>query len=535
MHPALARFTDLPDELIISIFEDPEFSVESLYFMALLSRRLHRIALAIYFSRHKIDLNTKKLTVYLKADDSLDTLSFLRLSLHIDSLEYLSCTIPHPSCTVIHPVVNQMNRLRSLISRLSSIGQVVLIFADGHASQTYHCLAFGDDARLRTWAHTLGGLLRDILQAGCKHLTVVNGSYLTGSYEILPVSSSPLFIKRILYPHSSTAPGFRRSWPQGTEDTRVPVLDPSSKDPFLLSSLCIESPIFLIPPAFDWTLSALRHAPITSLTIAVPSARLRDSTELWTHILPSIAFTAAPHLTDLKLTEVEAHHADLVLSVLVANLPHLTTLDIDFLHWFWHLELSAPPKTSRRSLRRLTSLRTIPILAQHLLSRWSLPALRNLTLIWWIPDGQASEFHFVRPVLSVMRTLSKSPSLVAWRRRPSSVHISLSIRTRQSIQSFADRVLSYLLLPHSDSLANFFRLVERIEMTGLYVSYISPLKHRDPLLKFLDLFSQVEELKLQTSGSFGEAKDLVNGLQAHATLRRIVVDGDVYSLSAGPV
>ncbi|KAK6980982.1 hypothetical protein R3P38DRAFT_3117017 [Favolaschia claudopus] len=525
MHPGPASFTDLPDELIISTFEDPTFSVESLYFMALLSRRLHRIALAIYFSRHKIDLTTKKLTVHLKADDSFDTLSFLRLSSHIDSLESLSCTIPHPSCTVIHPVLNQMSRLLSLISRLSSIGEVILIFADGHASETYHCLTFGDDARLKAWAHTLGGLLHDIVRAGCKYLTVVNGSYLTGTYEILPVSSRPLFIRRILYSRSST----------GTQDTRVPVLEPSSQESFRLSSLCIESPIFLIPPAFDWTLSALRHAPITSLTIAVPSPRLRDRTELWMHILPSIAFTAAPHLTDLTLAEVEAHHADLVLSLLVANLPHLTNLDIDFVHWSWHRELSTPPKTSRRSLKRLTSLRTIPILADHLLSRWSLPALRNLTLIWWIPDGQASEFHFVRPVLSVMRTLSKSPSLIALRRRPSSVHISLSISTRHSIQSFADRVLSHRLLPHSASLVNFFRLVERIKMTGLYVSYISPLKHGDPLLKFLDLFSKVEELEVQTGGSFGEVKDLVNGVQVHPTLRRIVVDGDVYSLSAGPI
>lgn len=62
-----AGISDLPVDILVNILEDSTIPTETLYFLALLSRRLNYIALPLCFSRNGIDLETKSVTITLRA------------------------------------------------------------------------------------------------------------------------------------------------------------------------------------------------------------------------------------------------------------------------------------------------------------------------------------------------------------------------------------------------------------------------------------------------------------------------------------
>ncbi|KAJ7869731.1 hypothetical protein B0H14DRAFT_3440475 [Mycena olivaceomarginata] len=271
---ALASLADLPDELLVDIFEHPTVPTEALYFLALLCRRLHLVALTIYFSRNGVDLGRNSATISL-GTDQWDTLSALQICLFVSSMEDLSCVFPHPGCTTILPVVTQMKRLQTFVSRLSPVATVTLnLDPTGHGRS--RCLSTGTDKDLKEWAGQYGALLTCIVQKGCRSLTVINGGH-------------------VFFLH--------------------------------LTSLHLNSATLLVPPGLDWTLSALRNCPVTSLTICM--SRIGGYTRLWRRVLPLMA-SAAPNLTAVALLEV-ARHSEAAALAFVAWLPHLTDLHLDFI------------------------------------------------------------------------------------------------------------------------------------------------------------------------------------------------------------
>ncbi|KAJ7119626.1 hypothetical protein C8R44DRAFT_788551 [Mycena epipterygia] len=312
----------LPNELLVIIFENPKFPVDYLCVLAVLCRRLHFLALPIYFSRHGMPSPSK-----LAVINSVDMLAALRMALFISSMEDITCIFPHPSCTSIFPLLPHLRRFRRFISRFSSVKRVTLQL-DARNSM---CNTVGDDVALRAWSSTLGGLLNSLVERGCTDLTVRYGGYLTRSYTL---SAGERHTKRLrravkaitkLFRSRAAMAGkgweFRRSPDQGRERALTAVSANTSRAR-KLSSLHIQSAVLLMPPCLNWTLSALRHCPVTSLSLSQVSL----DTELWGAVLSLIA-KASPHLTDLSLSELESI-SDIDILKFCTRLPRLTSLKI---------------------------------------------------------------------------------------------------------------------------------------------------------------------------------------------------------------
>ncbi|KAF7365982.1 hypothetical protein MVEN_00474100 [Mycena venus] len=303
---------------------------DALYFLALLSRRLHFIALPIYFARNGIDLETKTATIELETD-RLDPLSALKICLFLSSMDHISCVFPHPSCYSIVLVLAQMKRFQTFILRLAYV-KTVTLYLDPHHLRARRCLSTGrclsvtTDEALKEWACQYGALLNCIVQKGCKSLTAINGGQVTEAYELQPLGFSEKYLPSValhLFPSQNAQMlGFRRDPTQGTVDIRLPPVPSSGLS--MLTSLHIHSPTLLVPPGLDWMISALRHSPITSLTICMSSTAV-DS-RFWGTILALVA-SAAPNLTAVALTEIDLRNEHDALEF-IARLPRLTDLDL---------------------------------------------------------------------------------------------------------------------------------------------------------------------------------------------------------------
>ncbi|KAJ7184867.1 hypothetical protein C8R46DRAFT_1065348 [Mycena filopes] len=292
----LAGLTDLPTELLIAVLENPELPNKSLYYLALLCRRLNLIALRIYFARIDIDLDAKSLILHIDAPNGPDDLSALQISLAVSSMDRIAVLF---SCTSIAPFLLQIKRVEAFISRLSSVKAIGLNL--GTSGNTV-CISHGKDDALRAWASGFGNLLNSVIAAGCSDLTIVNGGSIL-AYELDLPSLAPSFIHqrtRKLFPSRDTILGFRRVPQQGTT---LHVCTFTPRAPSQLTTLDIDSTTLLVPPGLNWTLAALRASPITSLTL--PMGSLPAVT--WQTVLPLIA-AAAPGLTTLSLLKLDPYH-----------------------------------------------------------------------------------------------------------------------------------------------------------------------------------------------------------------------------------
>ncbi|KAJ7039032.1 hypothetical protein C8F04DRAFT_1086885 [Mycena alexandri] len=324
---AQVSLLSLPNELLIAIFENTKFPVDYLCTLAVLCRRLHFIALPIYFARNGM-LEPSKSAFIPLAKDGQDMLAALNMALFISSMEEITCVLPHPSCTSIFPLLPHLRRLRKFISRIPSVKRVTLQL-DARNSM---CNAAGDDEALRAWSSTLGGLLNVVIEKGCTELTVRYGGYLTRSYML---STGPAHrtrirrlvksVRRVFGPRAALSGKsweFRRVPEQGKKGEFAVV--PGSKLPRSqeLSTLHIESAVLIMPPCLSWTLSALRYCGITSLSIS----RVSLEKELWNAALTLIA-KGAPHLAELSLCELDSI-SDVEILKFCSRLRRLTSLKI---------------------------------------------------------------------------------------------------------------------------------------------------------------------------------------------------------------
>ncbi|KAJ6595127.1 hypothetical protein DFH09DRAFT_159014 [Mycena vulgaris] len=110
LHPT--GILDLPTEILVDILENPTFPIDTLYALASLSRRLHFIALPIYFSRHGMPSTPNSVVITMRMNRK-DLLSALQIALFIPQIDSITCIFPHPSCTSIFPILPHLRRLES--------------------------------------------------------------------------------------------------------------------------------------------------------------------------------------------------------------------------------------------------------------------------------------------------------------------------------------------------------------------------------------------------------------------------------------
>ncbi|KAJ7092918.1 hypothetical protein B0H15DRAFT_832950 [Mycena belliarum] len=376
MPVAASGFLDLPTEILSAIFENPALPAHTLHSLSLVCRRLHLVALPSYIARH-VDAESN-LTTTLQSNGR-DLLATLQSALFVPQVTRITCVFPHPCCTSIVPLLPHLRRLQTFITRLPAVEHVTLVLDASNSADM--CLSVGDDKGLEAWAAHLEALLNCIVRKHCKSLALVHGGQFTSAYELRPL---PLPSRRaqLLAPvqqllslcRKTTSMdfeiAFRRDPRQGL--IRIGIdMPPAVASAAQLAFIDIQSSILLVPPGLQWTLTALRCARITSLSLNLGVLKA----SVWSAVAPLLA-SASLYLTSLVLLEAGfVHESDLF--PFLAQLPRLTSLTL--------AAIMTPPirRGGNLALPALRTLRAPPNFINHLLrTPAGLPALEALCVQW---------------------------------------------------------------------------------------------------------------------------------------------------------
>jgi hypothetical protein len=338
-------FLELPDDVLLIIFRQLR-SVE-LYGLSRLSRRLHLLALPLYFAQKGVpdprELCEFRLVSYPTA---ADVLSALNSALFLREVKHISCQFEpggHIACYLHH-----IERLTAFLGKFSSVETVSLGLIDLGKVEEVNELV-----RTR-WQLAFGQLLHVILEKSCKELTIRGPPYLN--------------------------PG--APWPKG-EDT-VGLSSTARTNSSALRAF------FFYPPRLShsgvlWTFSALRSSQITVLSIAVTSSALVD-----------VIAQELPSLSELEVTSY-LNNLDLKLLELLCKLTRLTRLTLPLKGSFHG---NAP--FIKRTVPDLACLRalTAPVhfIVHFLMADTPFPALERLEI-------RASTVFSLLPKWSVARVI----------------------------------------------------------------------------------------------------------------------------------
>ncbi|KAJ7107166.1 hypothetical protein C8R43DRAFT_937331 [Mycena crocata] len=503
----LAGILDLPTEILIGVFETPSIPTDAIYFVSLLCRRLHFIALPIYLRRQGMDFNLKSVVITMRSDRK-DVLSALQTALFTLQTKQITCIFPHPSCTTIFPILPHLQRLRKFISRLESIKTVTLQM-DAPESV---CLAVGDDSALQAWSMHLADLLNCIVQKRCSSLSMVYGGQLSRTYELIPTRTpqNPITrlsaaLQRLIGLSGSETEEFRRVARQGKTRAEV-VLSPTVYNFSNLNSLTIRSAIMLLPPGLRWTLAALRNCPITSLTLyhdVVESA-------IWNAVLPLMA-SAVPGLKSLVLQRAELLSDSDCLEFL-SELPQLRHLTISSTTTS---ELTHIGPLIGLELQKLESLRAPPRYVQYFLRHPKcFPTIKSICIVW--------PFVYRTPDIGVFAAILTS-TIHSFDARGLSPTISLSVDT----SIYRSAAFREAVSP------DFRRSLERIE--ALEIRAI-PFFFTDiaEMAAWIAMLRCVQRVDIKFSPSHLDVEEDVErirrAIRATEFMDRITVNGESYNL-----
>ncbi|KAJ7280197.1 hypothetical protein C8J57DRAFT_1301904 [Mycena rebaudengoi] len=503
----------LPNELLVLIFENLQFPVDYLCTLAMLNRRVHILALSIYFARNNMPSPSKSVVIRMRLD-GMDTLTALQMALCIclsPKIEHLECILPHPSCVSVIPLLPHLSRLRRFISRLS-LDRVILQLDVGNSK----CNATGDDYALRAWSSTFEALLNSFVQTSCTDFTIRAGTYFTRSYAISKTPRwSAHFIRTLEAFFSSKTDitssdvKFQRVPQQGLGRNITPMsLDARSRHCTVLNVIHIQSVVLLTPPGLRWTLSALQHSPVTTLSISEVSM----DTQLWRAAFYLIA-KATPGLTDLSLSELECI-SDIEILAFCSRLPRLTRLKIG------RNELN--PDTPTRcehgapipEFRNLASIHApSDFLLYFLRPRLCFPNLKSLSIA----------FHYLTDIRNIGATLPLVCRAMAARKVSASISLSLALSSA-TIASDLDSVSEL----HSE-VTQYFRYVARLDL--LLHTY-----DMAGIARWIGIFSSVQHVsivrnKLPTDID-AEASRLIQAVTENKSfLRTMTIHGKNYAVS----
>ncbi|KAH6911133.1 hypothetical protein BKA70DRAFT_1269548 [Coprinopsis sp. MPI-PUGE-AT-0042] len=455
---------DLPDELLILILDHISVSNEDLITLSLVSRRLHNLALSICFTRLGIRKPAKQVKIYMTDKARVvDGLTVIRLSLNISSLDRLS--IKFPACNNLRTLIRCINRATACIQSLKSVERVVFVFSDSHCCC---CNREGDDREkklepglLQDWSSAMGGLMNTVIEKGCRKLLVKGGRYLGHVYAFRrnrasqsnhklanPIEAVKSFFTgsrsgdamdsvKSLFSNSRPASSSNLRGGKGRDDSddgRPPPQVRKGDDwefkrarhnaPMVLadvtlaarkntklSTLNIQSMMFLMPPLLQWTISIMQYSPLEALNLEHLSVNFK----CWPALFELLGGASGSHLTTLKIRN-SRHINPVDLLPFVGCFPQLETLDIN--HDVDSVDcynLSPFP-----DFPRLTSLRApapwiFKLLSAH---QHGLERLESLTIIYKLRnEGLVHWFKPCHPSI---------PSLLGEHSRP--VTLTLEVR-----------------------------------------------------------------------------------------------------------
>ncbi|KAJ7291797.1 hypothetical protein C8J57DRAFT_1458504 [Mycena rebaudengoi] len=516
----LAGILDLPTEILARIFENPTFPTHSLYYLALLSRRLHFVALPIYFARNNINYGSGSVVISM-GTGNWDILSALQSALFISTMEDITCILPHLSCSSTSPFLFHLARVRRFISRFPSVKKVTLQFASFDNKED-RSLSVGNDEALRAWTSNLGDLLNCILDRDCNSLTIAHGSHFIRGYELsrggtllqfqsLTHSVVASFGRLLFSKVPPTRQEFRRDPRQGREW----IVFPAPMGSAYLTALHIQSAVLLVPPGLNWTLSVLRDCPITTLTISKVTWL---AFEVWSTVLPLIN-SAAPNITSLAFLDVgDITKKDLV--TFCTRFPCITHLELgDKLAYRSHDVLSVRIP----QLRHLLSVKAPPEFLVHCLrSNGRFPKLQSVTILC-----RASESpKWITDAAGIARNLAVL--MLSFKRRLLAPALSLSFE--RSFLSLANDLPSHSNL--SDELHQHLDRVVALELVTWFPSHF--FEHTEKIGLWIGVFRRVERVAITiepTDDIAARIASIVRAMSPTKFMQTVEVNGRIYDLA----
>ncbi|KAJ7232454.1 hypothetical protein B0H12DRAFT_1239651 [Mycena haematopus] len=503
----MAGILDLPTEILVGILENRAVSETTLYFLALVCRRLHFVALPIYFSRHGLTPSSKSIVIAM-VEDRRDVLAALKTALFIPHTENIRCIFPHPSCCSIFPLLLHLTRLENYISRLPSVKHVTLCL-DVRGSM---CLSVGNDDGLRAWAASLESLLNCIVKKQCECLTMVYGAQFTKAYQLTspPIRRGKMMHLLSAVPRlartrrpTSEIQEFRRDPRQG--HTHIEMALPSIHHSSNLSSLEIYSAILVLPPGLYWTLTALRTCPITSLTLGWRG----EESIPWRTVLPLIA-SAASQLTSITLCEADVifgytdSSTEVGILDFISRFPQLRHIAISY-NVFTDFGATDGPLLDLPNVETLSA--PSPFILHMLRSPSSLPNIQSICVVW--PQPHLSRItHLLATALHPILHKSRPPRL------------SVCVTTSMYHSTF-------FTVPIGDTAFS-----DRVEALEIIVARF-PWTDVAEMAGWIGLFPRVRQVDIELSDSTepGFHAAVARLVKSTDLLDKIKVNGVVYSLS----
>ncbi|KAL0947564.1 hypothetical protein HGRIS_013653 [Hohenbuehelia grisea] len=400
-HAEETSLLHLPNEILYDIFKDLDEELPSL---ALLSRRLHYIALPIYFTHRDVPIDLDRGSLELHGERFAELLPALRLALFVKSVQRLHCRFGGPdSFTLKH-----IQQLRQLVGKLDRVGEVSLDF--GKMTDYWTKTTSGMDWKL--WTNEVGRLLGAIVTRGCTALSVRNGESLALLYGFSYVRDEVLeTIHRSGAGFSPSGPHdiLRRSFSTMMDRGVGRSSDGLDKASFNKAGGCnveeieINSSMLFCQDFAQWTKDVINASPIRSLTLDTPW--LADPGT----ILPSLSIPKVSKLlihskveyTDL-LRFLDRHHTTILELTVDSDLYVATdTRKSGFGRLRDRLLNLDPFRAPKGILENLTTLRATPEYLIHLLgSAGALPSLDRVTILLHVPCNERFRIGHVDTALS---------------------------------------------------------------------------------------------------------------------------------------
>ncbi|KAJ3500141.1 hypothetical protein NLJ89_g9923 [Agrocybe chaxingu] len=196
----MANLLDLPTELLLQIVRDVQLKPLDLYTLAVLSRRLNSVAMPLFLAARSI-YDAQKQTITLVFDDDsrpqarhyasnrrflyahpnrqkgpiveLGAAAGLVVAFDVTSIRALECTFPQ-SFADISALQRHLDRLATLLSRLTSIGSLTIHFEGDHKRR--HTNLNPLSAVPVPVADVMSRIFGSVARTGCGKFTLYNKS-----------------------------------------------------------------------------------------------------------------------------------------------------------------------------------------------------------------------------------------------------------------------------------------------------------------------------------------------------------------------
>ncbi|CAA7264519.1 unnamed protein product [Cyclocybe aegerita] len=352
---------DLPVELLLRILSiDNVLSARDFYALAIVCRRLHELALPLFLTAHDITDPTQEAVILVskwapvhRLTREPDGLAGLSIATHVTSIKRLRLFFQDTNYTRERNYFQQaahlthaVRRAMNFVSGLTSIDEagISLIRDPYHVVQSHSApgVAHSELSEIQEWSSALEGLLNAILERGCQHLTVQYEAAIETGLQFREKG----IIKKALTHLSRGVPHQKRNeanftafeWqfsksynespnkiPPGEDVVEPAVLSCLPQERPILCSLTIHTPVLLLPPFTNWTLTLLHtQTNLTSLSFA----HIKFAPMTWHLLLPFVADAVSSRLTELSVLEQCPYLGALDLLRFVARLHQLEKLVI---------------------------------------------------------------------------------------------------------------------------------------------------------------------------------------------------------------